>query len=104
MARLTLTPNLTRGFSDVLDQQIRATYEGQAHFAHGGPFGATCAECVYLGYFRQVRSKSGDVVKAVHHGGCKKFHEFTSKHGPVVPGHAAACRHFERKAQEENGQ
>jgi len=104
MARLTFLPHRTAGYSAELQHQINTTHAGQAHWANGGPFGATCAECVYLGYFRQVRSKSGDVVKAVHHGGCKKFHEFTSKHGPVVPGHAAACRHFERKAQEENGQ
>jgi hypothetical protein len=102
MARLTFLPHRTAGYSAALEHQINTTHAGQAHFANTGPFGATCGECVHLGYFRQVRSKSGDVVKAVHHGGCAKFHQFTNKHGPVVPGHAAACRHFERK-EDGNG-
>ena len=100
--KINYNPHLARGYPETIEQQIRTTYQGQAHFANTGPFGATCGECVHLGYFRQVRSKSGDVVKAVHHGGCAKFHQFTNKHGPVVPGHAAACRHFERK-EDGNG-
>jgi hypothetical protein len=74
------------------------THKGQASWGNGGPFGATCGECEYLGYFRQHRNSAGDNVKATHHGGCAKYHELTGKHGPVVPAHSAACRYFERKA------
>jgi hypothetical protein len=97
MARLNLAPGLTRGHSEALEHQISTTHIGQAYFANTGPFGATCGECEYLGYFRQHFNSAGDNVKATHHGGCEKFHELTGKHGPVVPAHAAACRYFERK-------
>jgi hypothetical protein len=97
MVRLALGPNLTRGYSEILDQQIRATHQGQAHFAHGGPFGATCGECIFLGYFRHHRDKFGNTVKSTRTGGCAKFFELTKKHGPVVPPHASACRHFQRR-------
>jgi hypothetical protein len=96
MAHLILTPNLTR---DVLDQQIRATHRGQAHFAHGGPFAATCGECVYLGYFRQHYNRAGDPIKATHTGGCAKFLALTGRHGAVVPPHASACKYFQRKGE-----
>jgi hypothetical protein len=91
------TLHLTQGFSGVLEHQIRTTYPGQAHFANTGPFGATCGDCVFLGYQRQIRNNSGDTIKTVHRSGCGKFHELTNMHGPVVPAHAAACRYFERK-------
>jgi hypothetical protein len=89
--------HLTQGHSDTIARQIRTTHRGMAHFANTGPFGATCGECIYLGYFRQHFTKAGDPIKATHHGGCRKFHELTGEHGPVVPKHAAACRHFKRK-------
>jgi len=91
------TLHLTQGFSGVLEHQIRTTYPGQAHFANTGPFGATCGDCVFLGYHRQIRNKSGDTVRTIHRGGCGKFYQLTGNHGPVVPTSAAACRHFQRK-------
>jgi|SRR5215813_3363157 hypothetical protein len=100
MARLTLTPNLTWGYSKVLEKQIRSTHEGQAYFGGSGPSGATCGECVFLGYFRQ-HYKNGNPVKAARTGGCAKFHALTGKHGPVVPKYASACRYFKRKEEEK---
>jgi hypothetical protein len=97
---LNRTPNLTQGYSDALAHQIYTTYPGQAHFANSGPFGATCGDCELLGYYRERRNSAGDTVGARHYGGCKKFHQLTGKHGPVVPKHAAACRHFQRKKEE----
>jgi hypothetical protein len=91
------TPHLTQGHSDVLTYQIRTTHPGQAHFANTGPFGATCGDCVFLGYHQQIHNKSGDTIKTTRHAGCKKFYQLTGKHGPRVPQHAAACRYFERK-------
>ena len=99
MARLNLLPHRTTGYPAELDYQINTTHAGQAHFANTGPFGAVCGECAFLGYDRQHRNESGDSVRATHYGGCKKFHELTGKHGPVVPKHAAACRYFERKRE-----
>jgi len=97
---ITRTPNLTQGYSDVLEHQIRTTHAGQAFFANSGPFGATCGDCAYLGYHWQVRNENGDIAKTVRRGGCKKFYQLTGNHGPVVPAHAAACRYFERKEEE----
>jgi hypothetical protein len=99
MVRLTLSSYLTLGYSAVLDQQIRSTHKGQAHFANSGPFGATCGDCVFLGYHQQHFNKAGDLIKATYRGGCKKFHELTGKHGEIVPANASACRYFERKRE-----
>jgi hypothetical protein len=87
----------TRDRSGSLDRQIQTTHRGQAHFANSGPVGATCGDCIFLGYDRKVCNGSGDTIKVVRYGGCKKYHEFTNKHGPIVPAHAGACRHFEHK-------
>src|SRR5262249_7472747 len=46
----------TPGFSPELEEKIRRTYPGQAHFAGTGPFAATCGNCVFLGYSKQRRS------------------------------------------------
>jgi len=52
------TPNLTQGYSDVLEHQIRTTHPGQAFFANSGLFGATCGDCASLGYHRQIRTRT----------------------------------------------
>jgi len=100
MARLTLSSYLTYSHSATLDQQIRSTHKGQAYFGNTGPFGATCGECVFLGYYQQHFNKSGDRIKATYRGGCHRFYQLTGKHGAVVPANAPACRYFERKEEE----
>ena len=97
---ITRTSHLTPGHPDALAHQIRTTHPGQAHFANTGPSGATCGKCVFLGYHRQIRNRSGDTVRSVGYRGCGKFYELTGRHGPVVPAHAAACRYFQRKEEE----
>src|SRR5262249_12996261 len=77
---------------------INTTHVGQAHWANTGPFGATCGECAFLGYFRQYTNKSGDNTKAIHHGVCEKFFQLTNKHSATVTTHAAAYRYFETRA------
>ena len=90
-------PFLTTGHSPELAAQIRQSRPGMAHFAATGPFGATCGECAYLGYWRQRRSGNGEIVNTERTGGCEKFHELTGKHGAVVPPGTEACRHFARR-------
>jgi hypothetical protein len=92
---------LTGGHSSTVEHQIQSTHQGQAYFGNTGPFGATCGECIFLGYYQNHFNKAGDLIKSTHRGGCKKFHELTGKHGEIVPANAPACRYFERK-QEEN--
>jgi hypothetical protein len=104
MARLTLSSNLTRGYSKTLDQQIRATHQGQAYFANTGPFGATCHECIFWGYFQQHRDKAGNSTRTTFRKSCAKYHVLTGRHGAIVPANASACRYFERKKGEDNGQ
>jgi hypothetical protein len=86
-------PHLTTGYSPELTTQIRRSREGQAHFAGTGPFAATCGECAFLGYWKQVRNASGDTVKSLRVGGF----QLTGKHGPVVPPGTEACRYFQRR-------
>jgi hypothetical protein len=94
---------LTAGHSPELTAQMRATKPGQAHWAGTGPAGKTCGDCVRLGYLRQRRSASGDLVKTTHTGGCQRFSQLTGRHGPVVPVTAGACRHFESKGKNKGG-
>jgi hypothetical protein len=99
MVRLTSSFSLclTSDPSDVHEHGIRGSHCGQAHFANTGPFGATCGDCVFLGYYQQRRNKTGDTTHAVYRGGCKKFHELPGKHGPIVPANASACKYFEKR-------
>src|SRR3954451_9751862 len=88
---------LTPGYSPELAIQIKRSYPGMAHFACTGPFGATCGECLFLGYWQQRRNGIGEIVKTERVGGCEKYKQLTGKLGPVVPPRADACRYFERR-------
>ena len=57
--KINYNPHLARGYPETIEQQIRTTYQGQAHFANTGPFGATCAECGFLGYYRRSHNACG---------------------------------------------
>jgi hypothetical protein len=94
---MKLTLHLTSGYAPELAAQIRTTHPGQAHWANSGPFGATCGECVHLGYWKQARNAAGEIVNTTRAKGCAKFHALTGKHGPAVPASAAACKYFERR-------
>jgi hypothetical protein len=87
-------PYLT-SINPALDRQVANTYPGQAHWAGTGPDGATCKECAFLGYWVKVYNRAGDRVNTRKSAGCAVFHRLTGKHGPAVPDHAFACRHFE---------
>ena len=95
--KINYNPHLARGYPETIEQQIRTTYQGQAHFGNTGPFGATCAECGFLGYYRRRHNACGDLISTSRWGGCAKFHELTGQYGPVVPGYAAACKYFQRR-------
>src|SRR6478672_5354061 len=90
-------PFLTTGHEPELAQQIQRTREGQAHFAGTGPFGATCGECEHLGYWRQRRSRSGEIIKTERVGGCAQTFKLTGKQGAVIPPATSACRYFARR-------
>jgi hypothetical protein len=94
-------PHLTVGYTPEFVAMVRATRAGQAHWAGTGPAGKTCGDCAHLGYQRQRRNASGDLVKSEHTGGCARFFQLTGDHGPAVPATAGACRHFEPKGQEQ---
>ena len=86
---------LTAGYPPELAAMMRATKPGQAHWAGSGPAGKTCGDCAHLGYQRQRRNASGDLVKSERTGGCQQFFRLAGNHGPVVPATASACRYFE---------
>jgi hypothetical protein len=93
---------LTKGYSDIVEHQIRATRPGMAHFANTGPFGTVCGECAYWGYFKTRRTTAGDAVKTKHVSACAKYRELTNKHGPVVPANTPSCRHFVRREGDQS--
>jgi hypothetical protein len=77
---LVFTPFLTGSGSAALDRKVQKTYVGQAHFAVGPEY---CSSCSFHGYWQQFRSASGELV------------------GPQeIPGHAWACRYYEKKREE----
>jgi hypothetical protein len=90
-------PFLTTGHLPELAQQIQRSREGQAHFAGTGPFAATCGECEFLGYWRQRRSASGEIIKTQRAGGCAQTYKLTGKHGAAIPPATSACRYFVRR-------
>jgi hypothetical protein len=87
--------------SSVLEYQIRTTRPGMAHWANSGPFGATCGECIFLGYFKTRRTTAGDTVKTQHVRACAKYRALTGKHGAVLPVNTPSCRYFERKEEKK---
>ena len=87
--------HLSDGYPPELAAMMRATKPGQAHWAGTGPAGKTCGDCVHLGYLRQHRNASGDLVKSERTGGCQRYFQLTGKHGAVIPPSACACRHFQ---------
>lgn len=95
---LVFTPFLTGSGSAALDRALTKTYVGQAHFAVGPD---QCSSCLFHGYWQQFRGSSGDIVGTQERKtSCKKFFELTGQHGPGVPDHAWACRHYEKKREE----
>jgi hypothetical protein len=95
--RLKLTASLTRGYSDQLERQLATTYAGMAHWSNSGPFGETCGNCLFFGYYKTKRNEAGIVVSSVHTRGCAKYQQLTGRNGPPIPASAAACRYFARK-------
>jgi hypothetical protein len=95
------TPYLTKGYSDVIEHQIRTSRPGMAHFANTGPFGTTCGECMYFGYHKARRTAAGDPIKSKHVRACAKYYELTGKHGAVLPANTPSCRHFQRRQEEK---
>ena len=90
---------LTPGFASELEQQIRHTRAGMAHWAGSGPAGATCGQCLYWTYWEQVRNEAGNTVKTRQRKGCGKYYALTDCHGPALPAVTEACRHFEQRKE-----
>jgi hypothetical protein len=87
--------HLTQGYEPVLECAISLTCPGMAHFAATGPFGTRCAECVFFGYWRQLKNAAGDTVGSkFRKNACGKYFELTRQHGPPVPAGTESCRHF----------
>lgn len=66
---------------------ISKTYPGMAHFGGTAPEIAPCASCVFF--------QKGNTIDGK--GVCNKFKALTNRRGPAFPGHASACRHFDRR-------
>jgi hypothetical protein len=93
--------HLTQGYDDNLAAMIAATYKGQAHWAHSGPFAVTCKECQFYSYWRQIRDKNNNTTSTERYRGCAKYLGLIGRHDPTFPETAAACKYFERKQPEQ---
>jgi hypothetical protein len=92
---------MTKAYGAVLEQQIKTTVPGMAHWANSGPFGAVCGECVFWSYYKIRRTTAGDEVKTKHVRACAKYRELTGKHGAVLPANTPSCRYFTRREEEK---
>src|SRR5262249_51066100 len=75
----------TSGFAPELEQQIRRTRPGMAHWAGSGPPDATCGQCAFWTYWEQVRNEAGNTVKTRRRKGGGKYYALTGQNGPAVP-------------------
>jgi hypothetical protein len=78
------SPHLT---SDNNTELAQATLPGQAHFAGGGPFGATCGGCAHC-------VTKGDGHRKLH---CDLHRIMRRAWGPAISRDANACKYFEGK-------
>jgi hypothetical protein len=84
VSRLNTGEHLTAGHTAQLAEQMTHTWEGQAHFAGSGPYGAQCRNCQHWdGGMGRNRS-------------CAKFRRMTGVKSKLVPGYAGACKYFEQ--------
>lgn len=90
---LDFNNHMTRGHGE-LEDSLRATHAGMAHFAGSGPAGKTCRECVFWTE-RNYYAKGGKYAGAIKPSSCERYHQLTGRQGEKVPHEAAACRHFE---------
>jgi hypothetical protein len=73
-----------------LEQLVRLTPRGMAHWASTGPINTTCGECAHLGAI--------GVGKKTKRNRCLKFFDMMRETvGGFVPDSTPACRHFEEK-------
>ncbi len=77
---------LTKDSFDTWGSDMPGSYPGMAHFAGTGPAGNFCRECRH---FIARRGKKSETI-------CAKYRELMRRIGPAIPGHAEACRHFEK--------
>lgn len=63
---------------------------GMAFFAGTGPYGKTCGQCVFRGYYKE--NKKGDMKRT---SGCEKFRRLAGgAHGDPVKKSYPACKYF----------
>jgi hypothetical protein len=74
-----------------------STVPGMAFWAGSGPYGKTCAECIFKNYERGIRNDAGLVLRGTSSKGCRKFYLLTCNHGPAISGSLQCCKYFEPK-------
>jgi hypothetical protein len=81
-----------------LDQLVRTTPSGMAHWSGTGPEHTTCEQCRFFGYEAPIRNGLGDTISTIKkEKSCRKFFELMRQHGkPLLPS-TPSCRHFEPK-------
>lgn len=80
-----------------LERAEASTAPGMAHWAGGGPDGATCGKCAFWGY--SYRKHNGDPGRRA--SSCEKYFKMMSKHGDSLDKRQAACKYFEAASEAE---
>lgn len=82
---------------DRMQDLIRKSHPGMAHWAGTGPEGKTCRQCRFFypeGHF----SKSNKLYPGhLKPGACRRFQKMTGTKGEKVPHTAAACKFFSER-------
>lgn len=80
---------------------------GMAFFADTGPFGKTCGDCKFRGYYRQAQREhwseqlQQNVVSSYKVQKCEKARQMAGgRHLADVDKDNHACKYFEQKVQE----
>jgi hypothetical protein len=81
--------------ADPTDAAARATHPGMAHFAGTGPADTACRDCAF---WSPDHTKGSRPIETVTKARCRRYARLMqTETGPMVPGKAASCRHFEAR-------
>ena len=74
-----------------LEEAVRRTPFGMAHWAGSGPIGKTCGQCEHLVDMNRASPRR-----------CAEYHRRMKRWGGVIARSTASCKYFEEKQPTEN--
>ena len=93
---MEVTLHLKPVHGDRMEDLIRKSHPGMAHWAGTGPDDKTCRECISFmqkGHYSASNKLHGSRLKDAP---CRKFQKMMGKKGNDIPPTASACKFFEQ--------